>query len=127
MTRMSIALLLCAVVDSSPVGSFGDLVEIIKSKDDANTVHEESDSEEGVSIKRSVVNDIIVKGNDDTLAENSGVNDVDRAIILQDDVTEIVRNVDNGVKDARGVSPSHKSVPAAAQDRTLLQVGKCEI
>ena len=127
MTRMSIALLLCAVVDSSPVGSFGDLVEIINSKDDANTVHEESDSEEGVSIKRSVVNDIIVKGNDDTLAENSGVNDVDRAIILQDDGTEIVRNVDNGVKDARGVSPSHKSVPAAAQDRTLLQVGKCEI
>ena len=127
MIRMSIALLLCAVVDSSPVGSFGDLVEIINSKDDANTVHEESDSEEGVSIKRSVVNDIIVKGNDDTLAENSGVNDVDRAIILQDDGTEIVRNVDNGVKDARGVSPSHKSVPAAAQDRTLLQVGKCEI
>ena len=46
MIRMSIALLLCAVVDSSPVGSFGDLVEIINSKDDANTVHEESDSEE---------------------------------------------------------------------------------
>ena len=115
---LSVALLSCAGVDSSPLGNFGDLVETIKTSDEAMN---SNNAEEGVKIKRNVVQDIIV--NDDTQDVNSGgVNVVDRAIILRDDGTEIVRNVDNGVKDARGVSPSHKSVPDPAQDRTLLQV-----
>ena len=118
---VSVALLLCVGVDSSPLENFGDLVEIIKTSDatqaDTKSHHH---AEEGVKIKRNVVKDIIVS--DDTRDENSGVNVVDRAIILRDDGTEIVRNVDNGVKDAREESPSHKSVPDRAQDRTLLQV-----
>ena len=118
---MSVALLLCAGVDSSPLGNFGDLVEIIKTSEDKS--HHNAD--EGVKIKRNVVKDFIVS--DDTQDDNSGVNVVDRAIILRDDGTEIVRNVDNGVKDAREESPSHKSVPDRAQDRTLLQVWECKI
>ena len=111
-------------MDNSPAGNFGDLVKTIRTGDDNHQVEAKSydNAEQGVKIKRNVVNDIIV--NDDTRDENSGVDVVDRAIILQDDGTEIVRNVDNGVKDARGESPSHKSVPDAAQDRTLLQVGE---
>ena len=116
---VSVALLLG--VDSSPLGNFGDLVEIIKTSEDKS--HHNAD--EGVKIKRNVVKDFIVS--DDTQDENSGVNVVDRAIILRDDGTEIVRNVDNGVKDAREESPSHKSVPDRAQDRTLLQVWECKI
>ena len=122
---MSVALLLCAGVDSSPLQNFGDLVEVIQPSDGTKVEAESNKSteEEGVKIKRNVVKDIVV--NDDTQDENSGVNVVDRAIILRDDGTEIVRNVDNGVKDARGESPSHKSVPDIAQDRTLLQVWEC--
>ena len=118
---VSVALLLCVGVDSSPLGNFGDLVEIIKTSEDKS--HHNAD--EGVKIKRNVVKDIIVS--DDTQDENSGVNVVERAIMLRDDGTEIVRNVDNGVKDAREESPSHKSVPDRAQDRTLLQVWACKI
>ena len=106
--------------------NFGDLVEIIKTSDatqaDTKSHH---NAEERVKIKRNVVKDIIVS--DDTRDENSGVNVVDRAIILRDDGTEIVRNVDNGVKDALEESPSHKSVPDRAQDRTLLQVWEYKI
>ena len=117
---MSVALLLCAGVDSSPLQNFGDLVEIIQTSEGTQA---KSIEEEGVKVKRNVVKDIVV--NDDTQDENSGVNVVDRAIILRDDGTEIVRNVDNSIKDARGESPSHKSVPDIAQDRTLLQVWEC--
>lgn len=120
---LSVALLLCAGVDNSPVGNFGDLVKTIKSDDNQVEAKSYDNADQGVKIKRNVVKDIIV--NDDTQDENSGVDVVDRAIILQDDGTEIVRNVDNGVKDARGESPSHKSVPDIAQDRTLLQVWEC--
>lgn len=100
-------------------------MEVIQPSDGTQVEAESNKSteEEGVKIKRNVVKDIVV--NDDTQDENSGVNVVDRAIILRDDGTEIVRNVDNGVKDARGESPSHKSVPDIAQDRTLLQVWEC--
>ena len=124
---LSVALLLCAGVDNSPAGNFGDLVKTIRTSDDSHQMEATSydNAEQGVKIKRNVVKDIIV--NDDTQDENSGVDVVDRAIILRDDGTEIVRNVDNGVKDARGESPSHKSVPDTAQDRTLFQVGECEI
>ena len=121
---VSVALLLFVGVDSSPLENFGDLVEIIKTSDATQAdTKSHPNAEEGVKIKRNVVKDIIVS--DDTRDENSGVNVVDRAIILRDDGTEIVRNVDNGVKDARGESPSHKSVPDIAQDRTLLQVWEC--
>ena len=123
---VSVALLLCAGVDSSPLGNFGDLVEIIKTSEDTQAdAKSHHNAEEGVKIKRNVVKDFIVS--DDTQDENSGVNVVDRAIILRDDGTEIVRNVDIGVKDAHEESPSRKSVPNRAQDRTLLQVWECKI